>query len=255
VLDRVGLALASFENSLILTTNAAGMPPAILSHPASQIVSSGQSATLSVTFTGSAPATHQWYIGLSGDTSNPVSGATVPEFTSPPLGADTAYWVRVSNNAAYADSRSATIVVDTVSAGYNAWIATQGLFGTDIAPAADPDGDLRTNLLEYTHGSTAAKPDATAPITIDRTAGHADFHLQLRGDPALNLTCHLTPDFQNWQTTGLVFANGQWTASNNQLQVIDAQPAASGLWNLTLRHPAAPASLFLQLSADMLSPP
>jgi len=60
VLDRVGLVAASYENSLILTTNAAGEPPAILNHPASQIVSSGQSSTLSVTFSGSAPATHQW---------------------------------------------------------------------------------------------------------------------------------------------------------------------------------------------------
>jgi len=37
--------------------------------------------------------------------------------------------------------------------------------------------------------------------------------------------------------------------------VIDAQPAAGGLWNLTLRHPAAPESLFLQLSVDTLPSP
>ena len=86
--------------------------PLVTVHPRSQSVQSGQSASLSVTATGSAPISYQWYRGPSGDTSAPVGGNS-PAFTTPPLVATTAYWVRVSNGCGRADSDAATITVQS----------------------------------------------------------------------------------------------------------------------------------------------
>lgn len=85
--------------------------PAIVAQPQSQTVASGQSATLSVDATGTEPLSYQWYLGGSGTTSSPISGATATSYTSPALSATTSYWVRVSNAVGTADSATATITV------------------------------------------------------------------------------------------------------------------------------------------------
>jgi hypothetical protein len=71
--------------------------PAITSQPADQVVSWGQTATLSVGASGTPPFTYQWYSGGLGDTSNPVG--TNSSYTTPPLGADATFWVQVRNDA------------------------------------------------------------------------------------------------------------------------------------------------------------
>src|SRR6185369_16706717 len=50
-------------------------PPAITSGPNPATIQAGQSATLSVSATGTSPS-YQWYEGQTGDTSHPVPGAT-----------------------------------------------------------------------------------------------------------------------------------------------------------------------------------
>ncbi len=64
--------------------------PAITSQPQSQSVRSGQTATLSVAATGTAPLSYQWYQGASGDTSTPV-GTNASSFTTPVLTSTTSY--------------------------------------------------------------------------------------------------------------------------------------------------------------------
>jgi len=86
-------------------------PPSITSQPAPQSVTSGQSATLVVGASGTAPLVFQWYAGSSGDTVSPVAGATSSTFPTPPLTATTSYWVRVSNSAGSVNSASATVTV------------------------------------------------------------------------------------------------------------------------------------------------
>jgi predicted extracellular nuclease len=88
---------------------------AITTPPADQTVGSGDTATLSVVAAGQAPLAYQWYIGSSGDTSNPIGDATNPTFTTAALTATTTYWVRVSNAFGHADSRTATVTVQTVA--------------------------------------------------------------------------------------------------------------------------------------------
>jgi hypothetical protein len=73
------------------------LSPAITSQPADQLVSSGQTATLSVGVSGTAPLTYQWYIGGLGDTSHPMG--TNSSYTTPPLSGDVTVWVQVVNDA------------------------------------------------------------------------------------------------------------------------------------------------------------
>ena len=86
--------------------------PAITSGPSSTTISSGQSATLSVTATGTAPLSYQWYVGTSGNTGSPISGATGSSVTVSPA-STTAYWVRVTNACGTANSATATVTVTT----------------------------------------------------------------------------------------------------------------------------------------------
>ena len=89
-------------------------PPAISVQPLSQSIAPNQTATLSVTATGTGTLTYQWFTGLSGDTTNPIAGATASTFTTPALTAATNYWVQVSESVLPSDttnSNTATITV------------------------------------------------------------------------------------------------------------------------------------------------
>ena len=85
-------------------------PPSITGQPQSASVSGGTSRTLSVTATGTTPLSYQWYIGSSGNTANPISGATGSSITVTPS-STTSYWVRVSNSCGSVNSSTATITV------------------------------------------------------------------------------------------------------------------------------------------------
>jgi Ig-like domain CHU_C associated len=88
------------------------IPPEITSHPASVTIDSGGTTTLGVTASGTTPS-FQWYLGETGDTSNPVDGATTGTLTTPLLTNITRYWVRVSNPAGTSDSATAVISINT----------------------------------------------------------------------------------------------------------------------------------------------
>jgi Ig-like domain CHU_C associated len=94
--------------------------PSITSQPQSQSVQTGQTATLSVTATGTAPFSYQWYQGVSGDASNLV-GTDASSFTTPVLTSPTSFWVRVSNSCGHADSATALITLGPAFA-YLTWV-------------------------------------------------------------------------------------------------------------------------------------
>ncbi len=98
-------------------TVTVNQPAAIVTSPASVAITSGDTTTLSVTATGAAPLTYQWYQGTSGDTSTPV-GTNSASFTTPTLTATTSYWVKVTNavNPTGANSATATVTVDQPAA-------------------------------------------------------------------------------------------------------------------------------------------
>ncbi len=95
------------SNTAIVTVLVA---PTITKQPSSLNTLSGRAIALSVTAGGSSP-TFQWYVGSSGDTTNPIPGATSSSYTTPPLSVTTSYWVRASNGAGNADSVTATVTV------------------------------------------------------------------------------------------------------------------------------------------------
>jgi len=91
--------------------------PAITTQPQSQTICSGNTANLSVTAAGTSPLSYQWYRGSSGNTSNPISGATNSTYTTPSLTSNTSYWVRVSNTCGSVDGNTATVTVNSAPAG------------------------------------------------------------------------------------------------------------------------------------------
>jgi hypothetical protein len=92
--------------------------PSITTQPQSVTIFSGSSATLSVVATegASTPMTYQWYVGTSGSTASPISGATSASYTTPALSSPTNYWVRVSCGVCSpADSTTATVSICSYS--------------------------------------------------------------------------------------------------------------------------------------------
>ena len=88
--------------------------PTITTQPAApSTIYNGATATLNVVASTSTsePLTYQWYLGATGDTSAPISGATAASYTTVALTTDTSYWVRVSNGSACATADSATVTV------------------------------------------------------------------------------------------------------------------------------------------------
>jgi Immunoglobulin I-set domain len=96
-----------------LTVNATSVAPTITAQPANQTVTVGQTATFSVTATGTAPLSYQWQKN-NGD----ISGATAASYTTPATvyGDNGAKFdVIVSNTAGTQTSTMATLTVNAVA--------------------------------------------------------------------------------------------------------------------------------------------
>jgi hypothetical protein len=96
-----------------LTVNAAAVAPTITTQPANQTVTVGQTATFSVTATGTAPLSYQWQ-----KNSVNISGATAASYTTPAtVSGDNGakFDVIVSNAAGSQTSAMATLTVNAVT--------------------------------------------------------------------------------------------------------------------------------------------
>jgi hypothetical protein len=85
--------------------------PTITTQPASPVIASGTSATLTAAATG-APLAWQWFVGDSGVTTSLISGATSSSYTTPALTATTKYWARITG-CTTVNSVTATVTVCT----------------------------------------------------------------------------------------------------------------------------------------------
>jgi hypothetical protein len=135
-----------------LTVNQA---PTIQTQPASQTINSGQTATLTVSATGTPSVTYQWYQGATGDTTTPV-GTNSSSFTTPALTATTKYWVRVSNVAGHADSQTATITVAATTSTSVISSLNPSTFGQSVtftATVTPSDGGTPTGTVTFSDGS------------------------------------------------------------------------------------------------------
>jgi hypothetical protein len=85
------------------------LAPSIVRQPIDQTVDGNTRGTLDVVATGAGPLSYQWFRGLSGDTSNPVTGATTSTLVTAPIVAPTRFWVRVTNSTSSVNSDVATV--------------------------------------------------------------------------------------------------------------------------------------------------
>ncbi len=75
-----------------------------------ETMASGGSKTFRVSAHG-GELSYQWYLGASGDTSHPISGATGPTLDTGTLSQSGQYWCRVSNSLGHNDSATQTVNV------------------------------------------------------------------------------------------------------------------------------------------------
>ncbi len=156
--------------------------PSIIAQPASVTIGSGTSTQLNVTPGGTPPFNYQWYRGVSGDSSNPLPGATGQSFMTPILTETTGYWVRVTTEAGTVDSVTATVTVNTTVDPYSAWKAAQfsaadGMNAAVSGPDADPDRDGIPNSREYVYGTPPMQAEPAPVLRARLTGGQVELRI------------------------------------------------------------------------------
>jgi hypothetical protein len=103
-------AVPAQSNTATVTVNQPQcVPPSITLQPASQTtISSGQSVSLSLGYTGSL-GTVTWYQGTVGSKNTPVGGGQ--NFTSAPLSSNTSFWAEIVNGCGSQQSTLASVTV------------------------------------------------------------------------------------------------------------------------------------------------
>ena len=166
------------------------LPPLIISSPANQTVTVGQPATFTVTATGTAPLTYQWYVN-----GVPINGATSSTYTTPPTTSSqsgSVYTVTVSNSVGSGTSTGATLTVKVIPpiagslvpsnatppynspvmlvpsfSGGTAVIGSTGVGSSDITASAVSGGSYSTPALTSakTYTLTVTSPQGTVVST------------------------------------------------------------------------------------------
>jgi len=125
--------------------------PTISSQPSSITVTSGSSASFSVTASGTSPLIYQWYFN-----SNPISGATSSTYsintTSPANGGS--YRVTITNGAGSVTSSTATLIVNTGPAITIQPNSQSVLTGSSITFTATATGSGTLSYQWYKNGSS-----------------------------------------------------------------------------------------------------
>ena len=119
------------SNKATLTVTAAAVAPAITAQPANQSVTEGQTATFSVTASGTAPLGYQW---KKGDTD--ISGANASTYTTNATAigdSGAVFTVVVTNSAGSVTSSSATLTVSAVPPTISTQPTAQTITAGDMA--------------------------------------------------------------------------------------------------------------------------
>jgi hypothetical protein len=143
--------------------------PVITSQPQSVSIIN-TAANLSVTATGDLPLQYQWFIGASGNTSQPINGATAALITVQPA-VTTRYWVRVLNICAVpANSETVTVTVNGCPAVNINALSSNTLIieGKSTTLSVDASGGtgLTFQWFSGAPGSTIAPAGSGTSITV-----------------------------------------------------------------------------------------
>src|SRR5271163_997316 len=166
------------------------LAPLMITQPGNQAVTVGQTATFSVTATGTGPLTYQWFVN-----GVPISGATSSTYTTPPTTAGqsgSVYTVTVSNSVGSVTSNGATLTVQVIPpvagslvpsnatppynspvmlipsfSGGTAVIGSTGVGSSDITASATSGGSYPTPALTSakTYTLTVTSPQNTVVST------------------------------------------------------------------------------------------
>ncbi len=158
--------------------------PSITSHPQSSTINAGQAAPLSVAASGTATVTYQWYQGGSGNTSQPIPGATNASINVAPS-VTSSYWARASNSCGTANSNTATITVNSgppppppLIANFTVSQAT-GIAGqTPFVFTDASSGEIASRVWNFGDGQTST---AVSPTHVFSSPGGYNITLVVYG--------------------------------------------------------------------------
>lgn len=148
----------------------------ITQNPFSYAIAPNDFVDLEVYAKGNEPHTWQWYEGLSGDISQPITGADAHRFSTPRIEAGSRnFWVRVTDAVGDAfDSATGTVSV------------SENPLATDSGDLAA--GDLTWNVL-YAISGTPQHESYYHPISIEiQESGNYGFNVEAEGfNPVVNI--------------------------------------------------------------------
>jgi hypothetical protein len=164
--------------------------PNIYQQPQSASVPPNATPTLSVGATGT-DLTYQWYRGSTGNTAAPMSGATAPTFTVPPVTEPVSYWCRVTSvgdPTAIAYSTEATLSFCTGPSiaglfsqylGYNQWrlyinVGEEDFGNVDCAWYTGVPGNVAQSVWQGEGGTYTGVITATSTQTWWCRAWYSD---------------------------------------------------------------------------------
>ena len=157
-------AAGQYGLEIVGLVDVAGTAPSFTQEPAaSQIIVSGNTATLTALAAGAPTPTYQWYEGVSGDTSHPVSGATDVSFTTPALTAATSYWVKATNVKGSANSHTANVLV---AGGTISFAASGTLSVNPLTTSGLPNTVAVTIHRSNSTGGASVTVTASSPTTV-----------------------------------------------------------------------------------------
>jgi alpha-tubulin suppressor-like RCC1 family protein len=177
------LKAASFLNGLVPSPIATAtfsfmLAPNIISEPPFTAVTIGNATTLIVNASG-WNLKYQWYLGQTGNISNPINGATSIAYTTPPLTQPTSYWVRVSNPSGYLDSSTVNVTINpsvifvTQPSNQAVSSGSMAIFSVNATGSASLSYQWRHNG-ENIPGAGAMRADLTIPFVTTSSLGNYD---------------------------------------------------------------------------------
>ena len=254
------------SNAAALTVNAAPVAPTITTQPASQTVSAGQTATFTVTATGTAPLSYQWQ-----KNGTAIGAATTASYTtSATTAADNGdqFTVVVSNAVGSVTSRPAALTVSavlvaptittqpasqTVSAGQT---ATFRVTATGTAPLSyqwQKNGTAiggATAASYTTPATTASDSGARFMVVVSNAVGSvtstaASLTVTTTGNQPLKTVFLIMMENHNWSD---ITSSSSAPYINNTLLAIGAH--ATQYFNPPGIHPSLPNYLWLEAGTN-----